>query len=178
MYINQKYKYHRSTFCVNGRKFLSLIPKLFDCRTCRIIKCFEWSLFRGKYSSVILIWFIGTLIVINSCALPPNSGMSSISLDDYMAEQVNNFKQASLQVQTGLLEDCWCTRILKECFRAWNPPCSPQTHLLPSYPFMRLIASILQSATRVCSSVICFLIGWEEPIFWMLRMLSCERELL
>lgn len=41
VYINQKYKYHRNTFCVNGCKFLSLIPKWFDCRTCRIIKCFE-----------------------------------------------------------------------------------------------------------------------------------------
>ncbi len=58
LYINQKYKYHRSTFCVNGRTFLSLIPKWFDCSICRIIKCFEWSLFRGKYSSVILIRLI------------------------------------------------------------------------------------------------------------------------
>ncbi len=58
LYINQKYKYHRTTFCVNGCTFLSLIPKWFDCSICRIIKCFEWSLFRGRYSSVILIWMI------------------------------------------------------------------------------------------------------------------------
>ncbi len=56
---------------MNGRTFLSLIPKWFDCSICRIIKCFEWSLFRGKYSSVILIWLIWGIDMILCAATIP-----------------------------------------------------------------------------------------------------------